>query len=171
MKIVTVRIADMKPYDRNPRKNEQAVKPVAESIRQFGFRVPIVLDKDGVIVCGHTRYLAAKELGMQEVPCVYADDLSPEQVKAFRLADNKTAEIAGWDFRMLEGEIREIKSVDMSDFGFQEESDYEGVAALIDSLGNGGPSEEAQEGEKEVGKKVKCPHCGAMTYVTKVRGK
>lgn len=97
MEIVLKGIEELIPYENNPRNNDEAVKYVAESIRQFGFKVPMVIDKDGVIVAGHTRFKAAKELGMTEVPCIIADDLTEEQVKAFRLADNKVAEIATWD--------------------------------------------------------------------------
>lgn len=86
--VVYKKVKDLKPYDKNPRKNAKAVDAVAESIRQFGFKVPIVIDKDNVIVCGHTRWKASKKLGLEEVPCVVASDLTKEQIKAFRLADN-----------------------------------------------------------------------------------
>ena len=91
MNIVEKRIEDIQPYERNPRKNDRAVPYVAESIKRYGFKVPIIIDKDGVIVAGHTRYLAAIEIGMSEVPCLIADDLSDEEIKEFRLADNKVA--------------------------------------------------------------------------------
>lgn len=110
-------IDKIKPYENNPRKNDEAVKYVAESIKQFGFKNPIILDKNNVIVAGHTRLKAAEELDIKEVPCIYADDLSEEQVKAFRLADNKVAEIASWDFGKLEEELADI-DIDMSEFGF-----------------------------------------------------
>ena len=108
----------LKEYDRNPRRNEAAVEGVANSISEFGFRVPIVIDRNGVIIAGHTRLKAAKMLGLAEVPVIVADDLSPEQVKAFRLADNKVAEVATWDEGLLELELQNILSLDMSDFGF-----------------------------------------------------
>ena len=94
MDIVEKKIKDIKPYENNARKNDEAVQYVAESIREFGFRVPIVIDKNNVIVCGHTRYKASKELGLEKVPCVVADDLTDEQIRAFRLADNKVAEFS-----------------------------------------------------------------------------
>lgn len=94
MDIVNKRLDMIKPYGKNPRKNDEAVKYVAESIKQFGFKVPIIIDCDGVIVAGHTRYKAAKKLKMETVPCIVADDLTDEQIKAFRLADNKVAEKA-----------------------------------------------------------------------------
>lgn len=118
MQVVYVKIHDIIPYENNPRRNTDAVKYVRKSIEQFGFKVPMVLDAQNIIVCGHTRYLAAQEIGMEEVPCVYADDLSEEQIRAFRLADNKTAEAAGWDFDALEIELQDITGIDMSDFGF-----------------------------------------------------
>ena len=90
--ITYVPTEEIKPYERNPRKNERAVEPVANSIKQFGFKVPIILDKDNVIIAGHTRYEAAKSLGIESIPCIIANDLTPEQAKAFRIADNKVAE-------------------------------------------------------------------------------
>ena len=116
--IVQKRTDDLRPYERNPRKNDAAVAAVAESIKEFGFRVPIIIDKDGVIIAGHTRLKAAQKLGLETVPCVMADDLSPEQVRAFRLADNKTAELSEWDINLLDEELRAITEIDMSAFGF-----------------------------------------------------
>lgn len=88
MEIVNRKVKELIPYEKNPRKNDEAVKYVKASIEQFGFKVPIVIDANNIIVAGHTRLKAAKELGMKEVPCIVADDLTPEQVRAFRLADN-----------------------------------------------------------------------------------
>lgn len=119
MEIVNRSIGSIKPYDKNPRKNDDAVKYVAESIKEFGFKVPIVIDSDGVIVAGHTRYKAAKKLKLKEVPCIVADDLTEEQVKAFRLADNKVSEAAEWDFDLLDEELEEIFDIDMEAFGFE----------------------------------------------------
>ena len=92
MNVQEIKLKDIKPYGKNPRKNDDAVPYVAESIKQFGFKVPIVIDKNNVIVAGHTRYKAAKKLGFLRVPCIIADDLTDEQIKAFRLADNKVSE-------------------------------------------------------------------------------
>ena len=124
-KIELINIKSLIPYENNARINEAAVPKVASSIKRFGFNVPIVLENDSnVIVCGHTRLKAAIELkaeGYQidELPCVRVSDLSEEQIKAYRLADNKTAEIAQWDFDKLEKEMAEIgKSIDMEEFGF-----------------------------------------------------
>ena len=101
-------INTVKPYDKNARINDKAVDKVADSIEEFGFKNPIIIDRNNVIIAGHTRLLAAKELGYKEVPCIYADDLSPEQVKAFRIADNKLGELADWDFDLLNPEIQEL---------------------------------------------------------------
>lgn len=119
----------LKPYPNNPRKNEHAIEPVANSIREFGFKQPIVVDKDNMIIAGHTRLLAARELGLTEVPVIVADDLTPEQVKAYRLADNKTGELAGWDFEQLDIELGDIADIDMSNFGF----DLDGDETRMDS--------------------------------------
>lgn len=106
-------------YKGNPRDNENAVQAVAESIQQFGFKVPIVIDAAGIIIAGHTRAKAAAQLGLQTVPCIVADDLTEEQIRAFRLADNKTAELAEWDFDKLNAELVELAAeFDMEAFGF-----------------------------------------------------
>lgn len=118
MNIVVKKLGDLIPYENNPRRNNEAVEYVANSIREFGFKVPIIIDKNDVIVAGHTRWLAGQTLGLEEVPCIVADDLSDEQIKAFRLADNKVSEIAGWDFDLLAEELADI-DLDMTDFGFE----------------------------------------------------
>lgn len=117
MEIVYKSIDELTPYENNPRHNENAVAAVAASIKEFNFKVPLVIDTNGVVVAGHTRLLAARQLGLSAVPCIIADDLTPEQIRAFRLADNKTAELAGWDFAKLEEELANIE-IDMSAFGF-----------------------------------------------------
>lgn len=117
MEIVEKKVSELKAYENNPRKNDNAVEAVANSIKEFGFKVPIVIDGNNIIVCGHTRLKAAMKLGMETVPCIIANDLTDEQIKAFRLADNKTAELATWDFCKLFDEIQGI-NLDMTDFGF-----------------------------------------------------
>lgn len=119
LQIQNISIKDLHPYEKNPRKNTKAVKAVANSIREFGFKIPIVIDKNNVIVCGHTRYAAAKKLGLESVPCTVADDLTDEQIKAFRIADNKVAEQSEWDFDLLDEELEEILNIDMEQFGFE----------------------------------------------------
>lgn len=118
MEIVNKRIEELKPYERNPRNNDGAVSGVMESIKQFGFKVPCVIDKNGVLITGHTRLKAAKALGIKEVPCVVADDLNEEQIRAFRLADNKVSEVATWNDEMLSAELDQILNIEMGDFGF-----------------------------------------------------
>ena len=118
MNIIEKNLKDIKPYEKNPRKNDNAVEYVANSIKEFGFQQPIVIDKNGVIVAGHTRYKAAKKLGLEKVPCIIADDLTDEQIKAYRLVDNKVSELADWDIDLLGEELDGIFDIDMSDFGF-----------------------------------------------------
>ena len=135
MKIKMMKIADVIPYEKNPRINEKAIEPVAQSIKEFGFQQPIVIDKDNVIICGHTRVLAAKKLGLKEIPCVVAENLTPQQIKAYRIADNKTGEIAEWDYELLPVEIRELQGMefDLSVLGFDTEE--------LDTLLNGNSNE------------------------------
>lgn len=123
MEIINKKIKDIKPYEKNPRNNKEAVKYVANSIKEFGFKVPIVIDKENVIVCGHTRLQAAKRLKLKEVPCIIADDLTDEQIKAFRLADNKVSEFAEWNFDYLNEELGNIIDINMEDFGFKDFSE------------------------------------------------
>ena len=120
MNIIEKRVKDLKPYEKNPRLNDDAVKYVAESISQFGFRVPIVIDNDNNIVCGHTRWKACKKLKIDTVPCVVADDLTEEQIRAYRLADNKVGEKAEWDLALLDTELAEIETIDMTLLGFDD---------------------------------------------------
>lgn len=116
--IQNIRVSDLKQYANNPRRNGGAVDAVANSIREFGFRNPLIIDRDNVIIAGHTRLAAARKLGLREVPCIMADDLTPEQANAFRLADNKTAELAEWDPAALDDELEKILNINMADFGF-----------------------------------------------------
>lgn len=112
-------IASIKPYDKNPRRNDSAVDAVANSITEFGFKNPIIVDSDLVIIAGHTRLKAAKKLGLKEVPVIIASDLTPEQVRAFRIIDNKTAELADWDEDLLKGEMLDL-DIDWTEFGFDD---------------------------------------------------
>jgi len=123
MQIIDKDLSEIKPYENNPRQNDNAVDAVANSIKEFGFKVPIVIDSDFVIVTGHTRYKASQKLGLPSVPCIVADDLTDEQIKAFRVADNKTAELADWDYDMLAREVSEILEcdIDMSKYGFSQD--------------------------------------------------
>lgn len=118
MEIVYKKINDIIPYEKNPRNNDEAVEYVANSIKEFGFKQPIIIDKNNVIVCGHTRLKASKLLGLKEIPCIYADDLSEEQIKAYRLADNKVSEFAKWNNDFLNEELEDILNINMEDLGF-----------------------------------------------------
>lgn len=126
IKIEYLDIEEIVPYENNPRLNDDAVEQVANSIKEFGFKVPIVIDENNVIVTGHTRHKASKRLGLTKVPCIRATDLTPEQIKAFRLADNKVSELAQWDLDKLQMELDDIE-MDMSDFGFELEIDEIGL--------------------------------------------
>lgn len=108
MEIINKKISELKPYENNPRDNSKAIEKVAESIKNFGFKVPLVIDKNNIIVTGHTRYLASKQLGLKEVPCIIADDLTDKQIKAFRLADNKVSDYSIWDNKKLLEELEEL---------------------------------------------------------------
>ena len=123
--IIYMNVNDLIPYENNPRKNDDAVDKVALSISAFGFRVPLVIDKNNVIVTGYTRLKSAKKLGMTEVPCIVADDLTDEQIKAFRLADNKVAEFSEWDDEKLMKELEALGDIDMSLYGFEFPDDDE----------------------------------------------
>jgi len=143
LKIVTKEIKDITPYFNNPRKNEKAIDAVMHSIEEFGFKNPIIIDKDGVIISGHTRRLAAIKLGLREVPCIVGDHLSEEQVKAFRLADNRVAEIATWDDDILKEEMKNVLDMDLDIYGFD-------IGNIEDIM------------QEETGIKThKCPKCGA----------
>lgn len=149
MEIINKKINELKPYKNNPRNNKEAVKYVANSIKEFGFKVPIIIDKNNEIIAGHTRLEASKELGLKEVPCIIANDLTEEQVKAFRLADNKVSEIAEWDFSLLDEELNNILDIDMSEFGFEEtEIDWENVEDLTE-----------EQYEEPTHKMLECPKC------------
>ena len=132
LKIEYLTTDELIPYANNPRNNDEAVDYVANSIKEFGFKVPCVIDNEKNVVCGHTRLKAAKKLGIKEVPCIIADDLTEEQIDAFRLADNKTSEIATWDFEKLEIELESISGIDMSEFGFDIDLDEEEPTEIVE---------------------------------------
>ena len=127
MQIINKKISELREYENNPRDNSDAIEAVANSIKEFGFKVPIIIDADGVIIAGHTRYKAAVMLELDEVPCIVAGDLTEEQVKVFRLADNKVGEIATWNLERLKQELEGIDGLDMSIFGFEMEVESEEV--------------------------------------------
>lgn len=147
MEVFEMRAGDLTPYENNPRINDEAVEKVAASIKEFGFKVPIIIDRDGVIIAGHTRLKAAQVLGMETVPVIRADDLTPDQVKAFRLADNKVSEFSMWDFEALEAELAAVE-MDMSAFGFLNEDDGIEPDVIEDEYDPNPPEEpKAQRGD------------------------
>lgn len=118
MKVIDVDIDKVEPYKNNPRNNLEAIDKVADSLKEFGWQQPIVVDSDYIVIVGHTRLLAAKQLGYEKVPIVIAENLTDEQVKAYRLADNKVSEFSDWNSKALDKELDGILNIDMSDFGF-----------------------------------------------------
>lgn len=161
MDIIEMSVDALIPYENNPRRNDKAVDKVALSISAFGFKVPIIIDADDVIVAGHTRLKAAKKLGLKTVPCIRADDLTDEQIKAFRLADNKVSEFAEWDEEKLLAELEELENIDMSLYGFDE---LEKELSQFDEDMLNELFEDAPEKEKQA-KTIKCPHCGELIEI------
>lgn len=147
-------IEKIKPYENNPRKNDQAVEIVMKSIQEFGFKNPIILDKNNVIVAGHTRLEAAKRLGIKEVPTIKAEELTDNQIKAFRIMDNKSSEYADWDYDLLMEEIEDLKEdedFDLDATGFSK--------ADLDNIEK--QSEKAiEEIDEDIETKFECPKCG-----------
>ena len=154
MEVQNLKIDEIKPYENNPRNNDGAVDATANSIKEFGWQQPIVVDKDMVIIAGHTRYLAAKKLGCDTVPVVVASNLSDEQVRAYRLADNKTGELAEWDFKLLDTELQDILDIDMTDFGFDEDIEFDPADEVDTRIDE--PAETTDSTE------VTCPYCGEV---------
>ena len=161
LKVKNIPLDELQEYENNPRRiSEEAISAVSKSIEEFGFKVPVIIDKDNVIVAGHTRVRAAKALGLKEVPCVVADDLTPEQIKAFRLADNKTSELSGWDFEKLDIELEELSDFDMSEFGFVLEDEAvnpEEFFRASEPISSHEKTAEVQE--------ITCPECGAKIKI------
>lgn len=152
MEILNMSLSEIVPYENNPRNNAAAVEKVMKSIQEFGFKVPIVVDKDHVILAGHTRLLAAKELGLKTVPVIVAEDLDEARAKAFRLADNKVSEFSSWDLEKLEEELAGLAclgDLDMSEFGFEVNFDDDEEAP--DSFDNY---------DENIKTEHKCPKCG-----------
>lgn len=153
-KIEWVDISTVKPYWNNPRYNDEGVDATANSIKEFGWQQPIVVDREGVIIAGHTRYKAALKLGLKKVPVKFAADLSEEQATAYRIADNKTADLSDWDFTKLGAEIEALESTDMTLFGFtQTDIDAFKAPSPLDDL-MGDQEEEAEEKDGPKAKRV-----------------
>lgn len=149
MKIIYKDIEDLKLYKNNPRNNENAIQEVVKSIKEFGFKVPIIIDNDNVIICGHTRLEASKVLKIKKVPCIVADDLTEEQIKAFRIVDNRVSEFSRWDFDKLKEELKNIK-LDLFDYDIYDNLDISDNDFISDT-------EITKNKEK---KEYICPKCG-----------
>lgn len=148
LEVISKSIDEITPYINNPRNNDQAVDAVANSIKEFGWQQPIVVDKNMVIIVGHTRYKAAKKLKLDKVPVIVATNLTDEQAKAYRLADNKVGELADWNDELLSDELAGIDDIDMSDFGFDELDDPE---ELEDAKDDGFDEEPPEEPKSKMG--------------------
>lgn len=149
LEVKYIPIKNIKPYKNNPRLNEETIPYVMNSIKEFGFKNPIILDKENIIICGHTRAESAKRLGMEEVPVIYADDLTDEQVKALRLADNKVSEKSMWNYSKLDEELEGIFNIDMSMFDFvNDDINWDDVEELTD-----------ETYDKPEHNMLECPNC------------
>lgn len=178
-------ISEIHPYEHNPRNNDAAVEPVAQSIKNFGFRVPILIDREGTIIAGHTRYKAAKQLGLDQVPCILVDDLSEAQIRAYRIADNKVSEASSWNDDVLRSEMEALKAldIDLEQTGFSDveiegilremqDSDFEDFFVEPVEKAEEKPSQnlarqdnenqpnEDHQAKEAASKLVQCPHCG-----------
>lgn len=148
MEIEYKKLVELIPYVNNPRNNEVAVDKVASSIQEFGFKVPIIVDSQNVIIAGHTRFKASKKLGLKEVPCIVSDDLTEAQIKAFRIADNKVSELATWDEELLSLELEQL-----AEMGY----DLELTGVEMDELDNLLDDEDEQEEDDKYTSKMDVP--------------
>lgn len=154
MEIKNVKTEEITPYENNPRRNEKAVEAVKISIEEYGFRVPVILTKEKVLVCGHTRLKAAKLMGLTEIPAIFVEDLTKEQIKAFRIADNKVSEASTWDFEKLEAELEEIDINEFIERYFPEKTEQNSNTESF-------KSQEIELGEFNDEKfEYECPCCG-----------
>ena len=151
MEIIYKNIDELIKYKYNPRNNKNSIPEVAKSIQEFGFKVPIIIDNKNVIVAGHTRFEASKMLNLKKVPCIVINDLSEEQIKAFRIADNKVAEYSRWDYEKLKEELKDIKT-DLFDFEYDNKLDISDDDFISDT--------EITKEKKT--KKYVCPKCGEI---------
>ena len=160
LKIIEKRLDEIKPYENNPRNNENAVDAVAESIKEFGFRVPILLDKNNVIVSGHTRLKAAEKLKLKKVPCIVLDELTESNIRQLRIVDNKSAELAKWDFAALADELDGIKEINMDAFGFAAFNETAEPTEVTSSLDEGEEVDLDEFDDEHFDHE--CPECGYM---------
>lgn len=155
MEIIYKKVEEIIPYENNPRNNEEAVEYVANSIKEFGFKVPIIIDENNVVVCGHTRLKASVLLKLKEVPCIIASDLNDEELKAFRLVDNKVSEKSSWNYELLDEELAKILDIDMSKFNF----------VKIDEININDVDLDEYFTDESNEKEISCPYC---SYTGKV---
>lgn len=166
--IVYKKVSELKENPKNPRKNDNAVDSVAKSIEKYGFKNPLIIDKNNVVYCGNTRLKASKKLGLEEVPCIVASDLTPKQIREYALLDNKTNEIALWDYDLLSEELGEL---DMSDFeldwGIEELEPEKEVQEDDFDVDSAIPEEpKAKLGDiYQLGRWVYCKKCGKKHYI------
>lgn len=162
MDVKLIPLDQIHPYEKNPRKNDDAVDKVAASIREFGFNVPIIVDGDWTIVAGHTRYRAAGKLGLKEIPVIVVEGLTDEQIRQYRIIDNKTGELSSWDYDKLMMELGAIPEIDMSAFefgGFGGADDTEeGTADLTTNLDEGYELDLSEYEDEAFDNE--CPYCG-----------
>lgn len=156
LKIEYVDIDSLRPYENNPRLYGGAIDAVARSIEEFGFRNPIIVDRNGIIIAGHTRWYAARKLGLVQVPIIRADDLTERQVRAFRIADNKTSELAQWDMELLVAELTDLGDDIFTGFTDDELAELLTPAEALD-LDNELEDEHEDEGQRAI---YRCPKCG-----------
>lgn len=150
-------VSEIIPYENNPRKNEEAAKMAAESIKQFGFNVPILLDRNNVIIAGHTRYKAAIDLGLEKAPCIILD-LDEKLTRQYRIIDNKTSDLSSWDYEKLTYEMDSVPEIDFSVFGLNNEEDDEEGVEITGSLDEG--VELDLEDYEDDQFEFECPYCG-----------
>lgn len=153
MEVRDIKLTEIKAYESNPRDNRQAVDMLCTSIKKFGFLVPVVLDKNNVIVCGHTRLMAAQKMKLKTIPCVYADDLSEEAIREYRLVDNKVHEFSSWDWDKLQEELTKFEYINVvNDFDFEIDDK---------AIGFGEEEQQQEKPKKEKGEKLvcTCPKC------------
>lgn len=160
LKVEYLPVSSLKEYENNARKHgEEDISAIVASIREFGFDDPIGIWKDNIIIEGHGRLMAAKQLGMETVPCIRLDHLTDEQRRAYALAHNRTAELSGWDFLVRDEELANIAEIDMTAFGFEEAQNID-----IESFFTDAPEKGAMETDSKK-KKIQCPHCGEWIEV------
>lgn len=170
MVIEMLKLSDLKPYENNPRVNDEAAVELQKSIKAFGFRIPMVITADNVIVCGHTRYKAAQALGLEEVPCIRCEGMTEEQIRAFRIADNKYGELSSWDKDLLKDELEVLKGLDfdVDCLGFTQDElseltswpgDSGASESILDNFDFSSLTESAKEREVK-SKTATCPECG-----------